>query len=76
MDLGPGDGRCGEDSGWGVRQGLRLGLEAAAKIAISLGLRLEPHLKQETIFLWRGLWDPLGLVSSWMVNKNMPINTA
>lgn len=43
-----------EDSAWteagGVWLGLRLGLEAAAKFAISLRLCLEPHLKQENIF--------------------------
>lgn len=52
-------------------------MEAAAKIAISLRLCLEPHLKQENIFcplphMVRGLWNHLGIVSSRIVNKTIP----
>lgn len=60
--------------GGGLWQGLRLDLEA--KIAISFRLCLEPHLKQENIFcpphMVRGLWSPLGIVSSRIVNKTIP----
>lgn len=89
MDLGLGDGRRGRRDSPGQRlggvwRGLRLGLEAAAKIAISLRLCLEPHLKQENIFcppphMARGLGNPLGIASSRIVNKtvpNVPVNTA
>lgn len=47
------DGGVGETArteAGGVWLGLRLGFEAAAKIAISLRLCLEPHLKLENIF--------------------------
>ena len=72
------------DSGWGSMARFQDGgLEAVAKISISLKLCLEPYLKQQNIFyaphMVIGLWCHVGIISWGAVNKtipNMTVNTA